>query len=121
VVNARLLGEANTGDAAGFGMLPALGAQDDGPKLVIRRDGPGWQLAWQSDTGQGHVPLPGHVDMADFQQFRCTRRGNELRVAFEAEVLTTLTIGGGPARLGLFTSHAAAEFDMVRVTAIGPL
>jgi hypothetical protein len=86
-----------------------------GPLLAVERGAEHWEAVWRGDGSQVRAPLPDSFDPSAYQQWRLTRRGGRVAVAWEEHDVGVFDVLPGPAALGLAASGPAA-FEMVRAT-----
>jgi GH43 family beta-xylosidase len=123
VVNSRLA-EA-PGKNATYGFCPVLDRGGNGLFFGIESAAAGAALAIRGIEDAAVLSPPLHVqalgssfDPLQFHQFRFRKKGQTLQAYLESQPLTELHTAATTGWLGLFTNHAAAAFDLVRVTAI---
>jgi GH43 family beta-xylosidase len=116
VINVRLDGEPATD--GGYGFYPALDPNNNGPLLKVVRHEGGWALFAQTADSMYTFPLPDSFDPSIHQQFRMRKQHGTLSIQWEADLLGEIHSAEAATRVGLYTHHAAAAFDMVRVTAL---
>jgi GH43 family beta-xylosidase len=117
VVNVRLM-DAEVG--GGYGISPALSADQNGPVLALERTEAGWKLvAGDGDSGvESSWTLPEGFDATQWQQWRLRVTHMGVSVALEGQELRQLPLPQPGTHVGIAASHAHAAFDMVRVTAL---
>ncbi|HEY0515440.1 MAG TPA: glycoside hydrolase family 43 protein [Thermoanaerobaculia bacterium] len=107
VINARL----ESGD--GYAFAPG----DAGPRIELERGSGGWSLRTRGAIE--HIfPLPAAFDARTDQQFRFSKVGAGLEIAWEGLRLGEIRVSPGPARVRLMAGGGSASFEAVRVTAL---
>ena len=116
VVNARLV-EISHSDGC-FGFLPAGCKEEGGAVLNVIHTDRGWELECRYSSSETLIPLPAGFVASKYQHFRFWKRGTELTVRLEDQVLGRISAPVHPTIVGLHVDRASASFEMVRLTAL---
>lgn len=117
LVSARLLAAATPN--ACYGLCPAY-SEHSRPLITIAPMGQAWELRWQSANELHRTNLPVSFDPYQSQLLRIRKLGGQLTLLREGQLLATLAVPPGPAKVALYADQAVAAFDLVRVTALPP-
>jgi GH43 family beta-xylosidase len=113
-VNVRLDEEGE----GGYGIAPAVGEGDPGPRLTLERRGADGRALVARGAEERVFSLPAPFDPFTDQHFRFRRVGKKVDIAWEGVPLGSLEGPAGPARPALGTRGTAVSFEAIRLTAL---
>jgi GH43 family beta-xylosidase len=102
-----------------FALQPAFTPSAPGPLLTVEQDGLAWLLRWQEAATTQTFPLPTHFDPAVFQQFRFRKQHGRLTIHWETHFIAEGAVTKAETQVMLDDGRGTAEFDLLRVTALG--